>query len=134
MSRVWAAPIAVLLVGCAVVSEFPTTSPSPSPSPTTVAPGGTFGGLTFSDEFDGPEIDPTKWNVADEHQDLWPGEPWRRNFKAENVYIEDGALVIRTAKEDVGYSIGCMGTDGPGEAMYFEQAFGRFEARIKYGT
>jgi beta-glucanase (GH16 family) len=43
-------------------------------------------------------------------------------------------LVIRTAKEDVGYSIGCMGTDGPGEAMYFEQAFGRFEARIKYGT
>jgi beta-glucanase (GH16 family) len=127
----------VVLAGCTPG----TATVTPSPSPTVVAPGGTFGELTFSDEFDGPEVDTTKWFVADGHRDVLPGQPWWRNFKKENVYIEDGALVIRTAKDEVGYSSGSVNTgdpsintSDPGQSSPFEQAFGRFEARLKFPT
>jgi beta-glucanase (GH16 family) len=99
-----------------------------------VLPGGTFGELTFDDEFAGPEIDTTRWSVEDGHQNYWPETPWRRNFKKENVYIEDGALVIRTTKEEVGFSSGVAGTGDKGQPEPFEQAFGRFEARLKFPT
>jgi beta-glucanase (GH16 family) len=102
-------------------------------------PGGTFGDLAFGDEFDGPEVDTTKWVVAAGQRDVLPGQPWWRNFKKENVYIEDGALVIRTAKDEVGYSSGSvntgdpsMNTSDPGQSSPFEQAFGSFEARLRF--
>jgi beta-glucanase (GH16 family) len=96
------------------------------------APGGTFGALSFDDEFDGPAIDTTKWYVSDAHQDLWPDSPWRRNFKKENVYIENGALVIPTAREPVGFSTGAIVTGGDGgRSPLFGQAYGRFEARLR---
>jgi beta-glucanase (GH16 family) len=135
----------VLLPACATVSitpvaaEIPTRaqpspSPTPSPRPTATATpgGGTFGELTFSDEFNGPEIDTARWFVENGHQDYWPDTPWRRNFKKENVYIEDGALVIRTAKEKVGFSSGAIVTGVKGQPAPFEQAFGRFEARMRF--
>jgi beta-glucanase (GH16 family) len=97
-----------------------------------VLPGGTFGELTFYDEFDGPEIDTTRWYVEDGHQDYWPETPWRRNFKKENVTIQDGALVIRIARERVGFSSGAAVTGVKGQPSPFEQAFGRFEARMRF--
>ncbi|MCJ7827108.1 MAG: glycoside hydrolase family 16 protein [Demequinaceae bacterium] len=125
-------PWVVALAGCASTPETPT--PTRSPSPTGAAPGGTFGELTFGDEFDGPEVDTTKWRVADEHQDLWPGTPWRRNYKKENVYIEDGVLVIRVAREEVGFSSGQVTTGEAGTVTLFEQTFGRYEARLRFPT
>jgi beta-glucanase (GH16 family) len=95
-------------------------------------PGDTFGELVFDDEFDGPKIDATKWHVSDGHQNYWPETPWRRNFKKENVYIQDGALVIRIAREQEGFSTGAVGTDDEGRRSFFEQAFGRFEARLRF--
>ena len=113
----------------------PTGAPPPSETPgSSVAPGGTFGALTFDDEFDGPTIDTTKWIVADGHQDYWPETPWRRNYMKDNAFIEDGALVIRVAKEDVGFSSASVATGDAGRTSLFEQAFGRFEARVRFPT
>jgi len=142
---------AFVLTACAAVSVAPPTteaptraqpSPTPtlSPEPTATTtpeetgakPGGAFGALSFGDEFEGPEIDTTRWSVEDGHQDNWPDTPWRRNYKKENVYIEDGALVIRIAKENVGFSSGAVVTDDRGQESPFEQAFGRYEARLRF--
>jgi beta-glucanase (GH16 family) len=128
---------AVTLAACSTETPSPTPSPTgtPTAAPSTgVLPGGTFGELTFDDEFAGPEIDTTRWSVEDGHQNYWPDSPWRRNFKKENVYIEDGALVIRVAKEQVGFSSGAIGTGDKGQPAPFEQAFGRFEARMRFPT
>ncbi len=106
-----------------------------APQYTGVLPGGTFGDLTFGDEFNGPKIDTTTWFVENGHQDYWPDtEPWRRNYKKENVYLKDGSLVIRAAKEKVGYSTGAIVTGVKGQPKPFEQAFGRFEARMRFST
>ncbi len=93
-----------------------------------------FTQLTFADEFDGPDVDTTVWRVADEPEHYWPDMPWRRNYKAENVYIEDGALVIRVQREAYGFSTGAVTTGSWGEASTFEQAYGRFEARVQFPT
>ncbi len=113
----------------------PSHTPTPRPQPTATATpgGGTFGELAFGDEFSG-QIDTSRWFLEDGHKDNWPETPWRRNYKKENVYIEDGALVIRTAKEKVGFSTGAIVTGIKGQPLPFEQAFGRFEARLRFPT
>ena len=70
----------------------------------------------------------------DEHVDAWPETPWRRNWKRENVTVEDGALVIRTVREPVGFSTGGGDDRGLGKPILFQQAFGRFEARVRFPT
>lgn len=162
----WSALIGiVILTACETVSTSDTPESTSTPRPTTESrptatvtltatmesksteeiPGGTFGEVTFGDEFDGPEIDTTKWYVEDIHQDVWPETPWRRNFKKENVYIQDGVLVIRITREEDGFSSGAIGTfwiwnhdmgtiDEKEQPSHFEQAFGRFEARMRFPT
>ena len=116
---------------CALLALLLTGACASAPEP----PGDPFGELAFSDEFEGPEIDTTRWYVENGHQNYWPDtEPWRRNFKKENVYIQDGALVIRAAKEQIGYSTGAIVTGKKGQPLPFEQAFGRFEARMRLAT
>lgn len=107
------------------------TRTGPAVAPSAAEP---FSEMAFSDEFDGPEVDLTKWKVHNSHQDLWPESPWRRNFKKENVYTENGALVVRTQKEQVGFSTGAIGTGDDPEPAIFQQAFGRYEARMKFST
>lgn len=93
-----------------------------------------FTTLIFTDEFVGSDIDTTLWRVADEHEDYWPDMLWRRNHTAENVYIEDGALVIRTQREEEGFSTGAVTTGQHGETPRFDQTYGRFEARVQFPT
>jgi hypothetical protein len=119
-----AALVTLTLGGCA-------DDPGPTDGP--VAPRGRFE-LVWSDEFDGPGIDEAKWYVRDGHVDAWPETPWRRNYKKENVYVENGALVIRTVREPNGFSTGAIRTASWGEPTKFEQAFGRFEARMRFPT
>lgn len=55
--------------------------------------------LVWSDEFDGPEIDRTKWNWE---VNAWGGGNNELQFytdRRENSFIEDGQLVIRAIKE-----------------------------------
>lgn len=111
--------LAAVLPGCG----DDTTLPAPA--------SGTFE-PSWSDEFDGPTVDTTRWYVLDEHQDAWPETPWRRNWKKENVSIENGALVIRTVREPSGYSTGAVITGDWLHPSRFQQTFGRFEARVRF--
>jgi beta-glucanase (GH16 family) len=87
----------------------------------------------WNDEFEGEQVDTTKWYVQDGHRMLEEQNPWRRNWKASNVWVEDGALVIQTVREEDGsYSTGAVKTGGYGDTVWlFSQTYGRFEARAK---
>jgi beta-glucanase (GH16 family) len=93
------------------------------------AKGGRFVPI-WHDEFDGPVVDANKWYVDDQ----WPSMdlPWRRNWKPANVSIESGALVIQTVSDGTNYSTGAIETGKFGGPNIFEQAFGRFEARMRF--
>ncbi len=93
---------------------------------------------SWSDEFDGASVDASKWFVLNRHDQYWPETPWRRNYKAANVSIADvpgaegRALRIATVKDGEGWSTGALVTKDYGKPARFEQAFGRFEARVKF--
>jgi beta-glucanase (GH16 family) len=110
------------------------------PGPTPFEPLPAEDGATFvpvwNDEFEGTEVDTTKWYVQDGYRLLEPENPWRRNWKASNVWVEDGALVIQTIEEaDGSFSTGALKTGGYGDTVWlFSQTFGRFEVRAKLPT
>jgi beta-glucanase (GH16 family) len=98
--------------------------------------GGGFGNIVFRDEFDGERVDLSKWYVMDKHERYWPDMPWRRNYRKENVYVENGALVLRTirdnSKDSLSFSTGCVATYEDGKKTLFRHVYGRFEARVKF--
>ena len=54
--------------------------------------------LLWSDEFDGPELDMEKWNY-EMHEPGWTNaELQEYTDSTDNIYIEDGKLVIRAIK------------------------------------
>ncbi len=83
-------------------------------------------------------MDTAKWHVHNSHLTYWPTMPNRRNYKTSNVYIEDGAVVLRTIKESEGvYSTGSLDTardDGATGPHRFVYSFGYYEARVKFPT
>ena len=90
--------------------------------------------LVWADEFDGagPDLDRTKW-VLEEGGHGWGNEELQfyRDDRA-NARVEDGALVITARRERFGrgdvtrdFTSARLKTQG-----VFEQAYGRFEARI----
>jgi beta-glucanase (GH16 family) len=92
--------------------------------------------LVWSDEFDGPDIDKTKWNFEIDGKGGGNGEEEYYTDKPENAHIEDGHLLITAIKD---------GTDAEGRKHKFTSArmttkgkfswkYGRFEARIKVPT
>lgn len=89
----------------------------------------TMTNLVMEDEFDGTELNPEIWKY-----DLGAGG-WGNNElqhytnRPENVKVENGMLHITAIKEPYegsGYTSGRILTSG-----LFEQAYGRFEARIQ---
>ena len=90
--------------------------------------------LVWHDEFDGPTLDTTKWSL------LTGGNGWGNNeseyytVRRENAYVEKGVLVIKAIRErysgpdhvEKPYTSARMQTLGK-----FEQAYGKFEARIQ---
>ena len=90
--------------------------------------------LVWSDEFDGDTLDSSKWTAMLE-DGLSEGYPmhWGNNeaqwYRAENVFVEDGNLVIRAKREDYGgmsYTSARITT-----SELFAFTYGRVEARIK---
>jgi len=93
--------------------------------------------LVWSDEFNGPNgsgVDPAKWTSE------VGGGGWGNNElqyytnRLQNAYVSDGSLIIKAIKEKY------TGSDGVRRnytsarlktQTKFEQAYGRFEARIK---
>lgn len=97
----------------------------------------------WTDEFDQVSVDTRRWIVMDRHEKWWPESPWRRNYKASNVVVHEsmegarGVLEIRTVKETDSqgkdsWSTGCIQTKDGSRPALFEQAFGRFEARVRF--
>lgn len=83
--------------------------------------------LVWSDEFDGPSINPGVWNFET------GGHGWgnheQQYYQAANAAIENGNLVITGKKETTGsnkYTSARITTKGKKEFLY-----GRIEARIK---
>ena len=85
--------------------------------------------LVWSDEFDGDELDSTKWSP-----DIWAprkvnDEDQAYTGREKNLRVEDGMLVIEAHKEDyegASYTSGRVHSDGKGDFLY-----GRFEVRAK---
>jgi len=85
--------------------------------------------LVWSDEFDGEELDTSKWSP-----NIWPprkvnDEDQAYTGREKNLRIVDGNLVIEAHKEDyegANYTSGRIHSSGKGDFLY-----GRFEVRAK---
>jgi len=84
--------------------------------------------LIWADEFNGPNIDATKWSISNGASNVNQELEYYSN-SSKNVFIQNGCLVLRAIKEDVGgrnYTSGKMTSAGKGDWLY-----GRFEVRAK---
>src|SRR4051794_16400428 len=82
--------------------------------------------LVWEDEFNEPQISPTKWNVLireqSKHNEL-------QYYVPDEAYIENGCLRLRSRARDYGsqhYTSGRVDTSGK-----FAPVYGRFEIRAK---
>jgi beta-glucanase (GH16 family) len=133
----WAALVLGIAVGLAPLHAPGAADPAP--------PGWK---LTWSDEFDGPEIDRKKWDFDigngffnyDANQWI---HGWGNNElqyytrEPENAFIKDGMLHIRAVKESLhgcGYTSARMKTRKRDGSALFNQTYGRFEFRAKLPT
>ena len=76
--------------------------------------------LSWHDEFEGDEIDTTKWSTRGDYPRK--GGHWMK----ETVKIKDGKLVIEVINKDGKFAGGCVTSQGK-----FEQTYGYFVARCK---
>jgi beta-glucanase (GH16 family) len=79
--------------------------------------------LTFSDDFDGSSLDATKW------ANRLPGPRNDAINTADAVSVGGGALTITTYTDNGTHYTGMIGSQSK-----FEQAYGYFEARLKFHT
>lgn len=107
--------LAALLASCAAATHERTATP--------VLPGWQ---LVWHDEFDGPGLDTTKWNVLmreqSKHNEL-------QYYVPDEVYVENGMLRMRSRVRDYGgmhYTSGRLDTSGK-----FSPIYGRFEIRAR---
>lgn len=89
--------------------------------------------LLWQDEFEGPRLDGTSWNIEhmpdpfNEELQYYPNRP--DNSPNANVFIDDGILVIEARREDFEhrrYTSARINTKGKRDFLY-----GRFEARMR---
>jgi beta-glucanase (GH16 family) len=80
--------------------------------------------LTFYDDFDGDELDETKW----EHCPEWERQDLKIPWRDEAAYLDGkGNLVISVLEDEkTGYKTGAVRTNGR-----FSQTYGYFEIRAK---
>jgi hypothetical protein len=86
------------------------------------APKGDKWVLVWSDEFNGKEIDPAKWEIQGD---------WKRRggywVKSDSYLDGEGHLVLRTRQQDDKFTCGAINTKGK-----YERRFGYFECRVKF--
>ncbi|MFN4224468.1 MAG: family 16 glycosylhydrolase [Fervidobacterium nodosum] len=90
--------------------------------------------LIWSDEFNGKEVDRTKWNFQIGNNNGWGNGEWQYYTDGKNAWIENGMLVIEARKEVVKDSKGTynytstrMTTENK-----FSIQYGKIEARLKF--
>ena len=89
--------------------------------------------LIWSDEFDGTVLDPSKWSYELGNSYNGWGNEELQYYKKENVYVDDGKLVIEAKKEAEGeceYTSGRIRTITDDGEVLFSTKYGRIEARI----
>lgn len=94
--------------------------------PVTVLP--TFAPMSWSDEFDGRELDLTRWS----HRASGPRLD--ATVTPQAVSVGDGALRIKTFTEEGKHFVGMIGSYRTAEGGGFEQTYGYFEARVKFAN
>jgi beta-glucanase (GH16 family) len=91
-----------------------------------------YAGVVWSDEFDGPSIDQSKWTYDTGNWGFGNGELQYYTGRPENAYIENGSLVIKAMREyykgDTGKSFTSARLKTQGR---FAFKYGTIEARIK---
>lgn len=93
--------------------------------------------LVWNDEFEGENLDLTKWdyqygNGGEYGLSGWGNNEWQYYLaREENVRVEDGKLVITAVKEDNVYTSGRIRTITNKGEVLFATTYGRIEARIK---
>lgn len=118
-TRLWLSLLCIgMTLACAAHAEVTdTTDDDTSPDWT----------LTWSDEFEGPEVDPAKWEVLT-RDDNYNNE--KQYYLPEQATIIDGMLRIaatNTPHKDKAYRSARL-------ESWFTQAYGRFEVRAKIPT
>jgi beta-glucanase (GH16 family) len=102
--------------------------------------------LSWSDEFDGKEIDRAKWDF-DIGNGFYDSNQWISGWgnnelqyytkEPENAFVKDGKLHIRAVKESLhncGYTSARMKTKKRDGTVLFSQTYGKFEFRAKLPT
>jgi beta-glucanase (GH16 family) len=126
---IWLALLGALVAACAAAERD-------TPAPTASPPGAWV--LAWSDEFDGPagsQVDASRWEF-DVGGNGWGNQELQYyTDRTRNAFLSgDGQLVIQALREDY------TGADGVARSYTsarlktqgrFEQAYGRFEARLK---
>lgn len=94
--------------------------------------------LVWNDEFNGKEIDHTKWDFQIGTGSQYGLDHWGNNelqyYTDKNAYIENGNLVIEARKENMEgeqYTSARLRTMTQSDEVLYAKTFGRIEARIK---
>ena len=114
-ARLFIAALLATAAACGIARSQPSQEFLPP------APAGQQWKLVWQDEFDGKELDESKWNRLGD---------WKRRdgyWVKEDAYLDGkGSLVLRTRKDGNRYTCGAVNTKGK-----FEHAFGYYVARCK---
>ena len=109
--------IGIAFSGCLTLFGQPSSTKEPLAPP----PDGHQWKLVWSDEFDGAQLDETKWNRL--------GDSKRRDgfWVKDDAYVDgQGHLILRTKKDGDRFTCGAVNTRGK-----FERAFGYFVVRCQ---
>ncbi len=97
--------------------------------------------LVWSDEFDGKQIDTTKWDFQIGTGSQYGLEGWGNNelqyYRKENAFVKNGNLVLEARKENYegcAYTSARLRTVKDDGTELFTKTYGRIEARIKMPT
>ena len=141
MSTRWFACVAVAIATCLTLGVAPS-------QPNSAAQPEAQWKLTWSDEFDGKEIDRSKWDLdvgngffnydANTWISGWGnGELQYYTREPDNAFVKDGMLHIRVLKESLhgcGYTSAKLKTQKRDGSPLFNQRYGKFEFRAKLPT
>ncbi len=123
--------MASLMMTCGSTAVYATTVDSQTPSDALPATGDSSWSLSFSDEFNGSNLDLTKWQKDESTKTRSPR--WDRGiadwwFTPDNVSLDGaGNLVLAVTKEDHN----TMRTGSVSSINLYEPTYGYFEARVQ---
>jgi len=121
-----AVALSLTVIALAGAPAAAAAAPAPAVLPASGA-AADLGALTWSDEFDGATLDPARWS----HRATGPRGGG--NLTPDAVSVANGLLTIKTYTEASKHYSGMISSQRHGSDG-FEQAFGYFEARMRFNS